>query len=107
MPLHLTYRHLDASPALAARVRELAGKLERFHSRIIRCDVTIEAPSAHHHKRGAFAVRVQVTIPGGVLNANSAHAAQPEHVDAYAALRDAFDNIKRQLQAEAGEAQVH
>lgn len=100
-PLSLTYRHIDSSPALAARVRELAERLERFHSRIIRCEVAIEAPPAHHHKGGAFAVKVQVTIPGGVINANSAHAARPQHVDVYVALGDAFDSIKRQLQAEA------
>jgi ribosomal subunit interface protein len=100
-PLQVTYRHLDSSPALSARVRELAERLERFHSRIMRCDVTIEAPAGHHRKGEPFAVKVQLMIPGGVINANSAHAPRPQHSDVYVALRDVFDNIKRQLQAEA------
>jgi ribosomal subunit interface protein len=100
-PLLLRYRHLDSSPALDARVRELTERLERFHARIIRCEVTIEAPPAHQHKGGPFAVRIQVTISGGVINANSAHAVRPQHADVYAALRDAFGSVKRQLQTEA------
>jgi ribosome-associated translation inhibitor RaiA len=103
-PLFLTYRHLDSSPALGARVRELAGKLERFNNRILRCDVTIESPPGHRHKGGAFAVKVQVTIPGGVINANTAHGSRPQHADVFVALSDAFDSVKRQLQAEA---QIH
>lgn len=99
--LRVTYRHVDSSPALSARVRELAEKLERFHGRIMRCDVIVEAPPGHQHTGGAFAVKVQVTIPGGVINVNSAHAARPQHVDVYVALRDAFDSVKRLLRAEA------
>jgi ribosome-associated translation inhibitor RaiA len=100
-PLSLTFRHLDRSPALAARVRELADRLDRFHSRILRCDVIIEAPPAHHRSGGTFAVKIEVTIPGGVINANTAHPLRPQHADVYIALRDAFDNVVRQLQDDA------
>jgi ribosomal subunit interface protein len=99
-PLSLTFRHLDSSAAVAARVRELVERLERFHYRIISCDVIVEAPPTHQHKGSPFAVKVELTIPGGVINANSAHGAQPEHADVYVALRDAFDSVKRQLQDE-------
>jgi ribosomal subunit interface protein len=97
-PLCLTFRHLDRSAALEERVRELTDRLERFHRSIISCGVTIEAPPAHRHKGGPFAVKVELTIPGSVINVNSAHAVQPQHADVYVALRDAFDSVKRQLQ---------
>lgn len=97
-PLNLTFRHLAPSVAVEARVRELVARLERFHDRIISCNVVIEAPPSHRRKGGAFAVKVELTIPGEVINANSAHAAQPQHADVYIALRDAFDSVKRQLQ---------
>jgi ribosomal subunit interface protein len=97
-PLRLTFRHLDSSLALEARVRQLTTRLERFHDRIIGCQVIIEAPPAHQEKGGAFAVKVEVTVPGGAINVNTAHALHPEHADVYVALRDAFDSVKRQLQ---------
>lgn len=97
-PLRLTFRHVDSSPALEARVRDLAARLERFHDRIISCQVVIEAPSGHRRKGGPFTVKVEVTVPGGAINVNSAHAIHPEHADVYVALRDAFDGVARQLQ---------
>jgi ribosomal subunit interface protein len=97
-PLRLTFRHLDSSQAIEARVRDLTARLERFHDRIIGCRVVIEAPPGHSGKGGPFAVKVEVTVPGGAINANSAHAPHPEHADVYVALRDAFDAVTRQLQ---------
>lgn len=97
-PLRLTFRHLDSSTALEARVRDLAARLERFHDRIIGCQVVIEAPPGHSSKGGPFTVKIEVTVPGGAINANSAHALHPEHADVYVALRDAFDSVARQLQ---------
>lgn len=97
-PLRLTFRHIDSSPALEARVRDLTARLERFHDHIIGCQVVIEAPPGHAGKGGPFAVKIEVTVPGGAINVNSAHALRPEHADVYVALRDAFDSVKRQLQ---------
>ena len=97
-PLRLTFRHVDSSQAIEARVRELTARLERFHDRIIGCRVVIEAPPRHSGKGGPFAVKVEVTVPGGAINANSAHALHPEHADVSVALRDAFDSVTRQLQ---------
>ena len=106
-PLSLTFRHLDHSLAVEARVRELVARLERFHDRIISCKVVIEAPPAHQHQGGPFAAKIELTIPGEVINVNSAHKARPEHADVYVALRDAFDDIKRQLQNGEQSHRVH
>jgi ribosomal subunit interface protein len=97
-PLRLTFRHVGSSPAIEARVRDLTARLERFHDRIISCRVVIEAPPGHSSKGGPFTVKVEVTVPGGAINVNSAHALHPEHADVYVALRDAFDAVTRQLQ---------
>jgi ribosomal subunit interface protein len=96
-PLRLTFRHVDSSQAIETRVRELTARLGRFHDRIIDCRVVIEAPPGHSGKGGPFTVKVEVTVPGGAINANSAHALHPEHTDVYVALRDAFDAVTRQL----------
>jgi hypothetical protein len=37
IPLQISFRNMDPSPAIEARIREKAAKLERFHDRIIGC----------------------------------------------------------------------
>ena len=44
IPLQISFRNMDPSPAVEARIREKAAKLERFHDRIIGCTVVVEAP---------------------------------------------------------------
>jgi hypothetical protein len=62
-PLQLTFRHLDRSPAVEARVRELVEHLERFHDRITGCHVVIDAPSAHRSKGAPYDVKVDLSYP--------------------------------------------
>lgn len=97
---HVTFRHLPPSVAVSARVRELTARLYRFNDRIINCDVVIEAPPAHRRAGNEYSVKVELLIPGGVINASSSHDSQTKHTDVYLALNDAFDNVKRQLQDE-------
>jgi ribosome-associated translation inhibitor RaiA len=97
IPVRITFRHMETSAAVEARVRELAGKLTRLSDRILDCHVTIDAPPAHHNKGSPFSVRIDLTGPGGHLTALKGNDSRPEHQDVYVALRDAFDAIKRQL----------
>ncbi len=99
--LQLTFRHLDPSPAVTERVRELAAHLERFHDRITGCHVVIEAPPAHRNKGAPFDVKLDLVVPGGRINVRSERAEDPTHADLYVALRDAFDAAKRALQDHA------
>ncbi len=96
-PLQLTFRHLDPSPAVEARVRELVEHLERFHDRITGCHVVIDAPPAHRSKGAPYDVKVDLVVPGGRIRVRSEHAEHPTHADVYVALRDAFDAAKRAL----------
>ena len=93
----ITFRHTDRSEALEERIRELAGKLMRFHDRITSCRVTVEGPSHGPERHGEFQVSFDVAFPGGSVHASSGHASRTEHADPYIALRDAFENAKRQL----------
>lgn len=99
-PLCLTFRHVEFSPALAARVSELADRLDRLYGRIIRCEVLIAAP-ADPGNGEALGVSVEITIPGGVINAKSDQSARPEHTNAFVALDIIFDNVSKQLQDDA------
>lgn len=48
IPVQVTFKGMDPSPALEARIREKAAQLERFEGDILRCHVTLEAPHRHH-----------------------------------------------------------
>ena len=100
-PLRITFRHLQSSPAVEARVREHVERLERFHQRITSCQVIIEAPAAHRHKGAPFNVKIALSLPGAEINVHSERTDDTEHADVYVALRDAFDVVKRCLKEHA------
>jgi cold shock CspA family protein len=116
LPVQITYRDIEPSEAVEARVRREAAKLERFHERIMACRVTVEMPRKHPHHGKVFRVRVDLTLPGGELVTHptpSIHAAarqgeveretkslevEGEYKDVHVAIRDAFKTVRRRLQ---------
>ena len=106
-PLRITFRHLQPSPAVEARVREHVERLERFHQRITSCQVIVEAPAAHRHKGAPFNVKIALSLPGAEINVHSERTEDTEHADVYVALRDAFDIVKRCLKDHARDYRGH
>jgi ribosomal subunit interface protein len=97
-PLEISFRNMDPSPAVEARIREKAAKLERFHDRIIGCTVVVEAPHRHHHKGKLYSVHIDISVPGADLVVDRAKPLDPSHEDVYVAVRDAFNAAARQLE---------
>ncbi len=89
---------MDPSPAVEARIRKKAEKLERFHDRIVGCTVVVEAPHRHHHKGKLYSVRVDISVPGKDLVVGKANSLDHTHEDVYSAVRDAFDAVVRQIE---------
>ncbi|MEJ2508837.1 MAG: HPF/RaiA family ribosome-associated protein [Gammaproteobacteria bacterium] len=98
LPLQITFRNMEPSPAVEAKVRERAEKLDRFFDHIMSCRVVIEAPHKHHHQGNLFHVRIDVTVPGNELVVSREPHQHQAHEDAYVVLRDAFDALQRQLE---------
>lgn len=98
IPVDITFRELDKSEALEARVRDWVSKLERVYDRIVRCEVMIETPHRHHRTGRQFHVRIRMTVPGGEIVTSHDPGPDEAHEDAYVALRDAFLAAKRQLE---------
>src|SRR6476620_94127 len=101
IPLQISFRNMDPSPAIEAVVREKAAKLDRFFERVVSCNVTIEAPHRHHHKGKLYKVRVDVGMPGKKGVHVKEGAKNKAHEDVYVAIRDAFDAAVRQLEDHA------
>jgi ribosomal subunit interface protein len=93
IPLQITFRGMQRSPAVDAAVRDKAAKLEQFHSRIVSCRVVIEQPGRHQHQGKQFVVHIDLKVPSGEIAVNRDH-----HEDVYVALRDAFDAARRKLE---------
>jgi ribosomal subunit interface protein len=101
VPLQISFRNMDPSPAIETVVREKAAKLDRFFERIVSCDVTIEAPHRHHHKGKLYKVRIDIGMPGNDVHVNQEGPKNQAHEDVYVAIRDAFDAAVRQLEDHA------
>ena len=98
LPLQITFRHMEPSPALEARIRKLATQLERFSPRISRCHVIVEPVPHHQHQGGLHEFRIDITVPDEEIAVRRAHPADHAHEDPYVALRDAFRAARRQLE---------
>ena len=107
-PVQITFRHLDASPRLEELIQELADKLD-LATAAIRFHVTVEGTRRPHSS--LFEVSIDLALPGGELHVGQDARLSRVGEDAYAAVRDAFQSLKRQLQDHAmrrrGEVKVH
>jgi len=97
VPLKITFRDIESSPALEERIRVKSEKLERHYDKITSCHVTISAPHKHQHKGRIYSVRIDIKIPGGSVVVTREPAQNHAHEDAHVALRDAFNAAERQL----------
>lgn len=93
IPLQASFRGMPHSDAVAAHIREKAAELEWFHDRITSCHVTVEELGKRQQQGRQSRVRVDVRVPGKEIVTNLHH-----HENVYAALRDAFDSARRQLE---------
>lgn len=108
IPLEITFRHMDPSPAIETRIREKAMKLDQFHKHIMSCRVVVEAPHAHQRKGKLYQVRLDIKVPGKELAISHERPQDHAHEDVYVAIRDAFDAAARRLEdfARSGRGKV-
>jgi cold shock CspA family protein len=102
LPLQITFRNMDPSEAVEAKVRGEAEKLDTLYDQIMRCSVVVEAHHKRHHKGNIYHVRIDLTVPGGELVADREPGRHHAHEDVYVAIRDAFNAAGRQLKDYVG-----
>jgi len=98
IPLQITFHGIPHSDAVEAKIREKAGKLDRFHSHIMGCRVAVEAEHHHHHQGNQYHIRIDITTPRKELVISREHHDKKAHEDIYVAIRDAFNAATRQLE---------
>jgi ribosomal subunit interface protein len=92
-PLQIAFHGMEKSDAVEAAARRKCEHLERFAGDIMSCRVVVELEDQHKHQGQPFGVRIELTLPGRELVVNRVH-----NEDVHVALRDAFDDMKRQLE---------
>ena len=98
LPLQVTFRDFDSSPAIAEHVQRRVDKLDQFCDRIMSCRVAIAAPDRHTHRgTNQYQVRIDVKAPGVELVSNRTPSALLES-DLYAVIDDAFGDMERQIE---------
>lgn len=101
LPLLIGFRGLRPSAALEACARRKAQLLDHHFPRVMACRVDIEMLQKHQHQGRPFGVRIHLTVPGQELTVD-----RVQHEDEYVALRDAFDDMRRQLDAWAARSKT-
>jgi ribosome-associated translation inhibitor RaiA len=98
LSLQITFRHMLRSPALAARIRTLVSRLEKFDARISHCHVIVAAPPSHRRHGGLYDFHIEIGLPDQVIAVRRARSGTAAHEDPYVALRDAFRAARRKLE---------
>jgi ribosome-associated translation inhibitor RaiA len=98
LPLQVTFRGMEPSETIEARIRQRAEELDHFHGRIMGCRVVVESAHRHHRKGRIHHIRVDLTVPGGEIVVNRDPPEHHAHEDIHVAIRDAFDAARRQLE---------
>jgi cold shock CspA family protein/ribosome-associated translation inhibitor RaiA len=96
--LKIAWEHMAPSDFVRARIEREVASLEKTYGRITSCEAHVEGPGHRHRRGGLFALRVRLELPGGVEIAASRNPPQDQaHEDAYVAIRDVFQALRRQL----------
>jgi ribosomal subunit interface protein len=105
--LRITFHGLERSEAVEASVREHAAKLLTFDSRIVSCDVAVEAPHRSKQHGRHYRVRVHLVVPWASLVANRNPDEGKGDEDVYAAIDDAFSRAARVLHDHLAKSRHH
>jgi cold shock CspA family protein len=111
LPLQIAFHNLPPSDEVEAKIRDEAERLDEFYDPIMSCRVVVDVPHRHHEEGNLYVVRIDLKVPGGEIVVKRDPAEHAEYRDLDLALRDAFDEARRQLEdrarIERGQVKAH
>lgn len=111
LPVQITFRGIEPSAAIEAKIREKVEGLDACYSRITRCRVVVETPHRHQQHGKLYHVRIDIAVPDAELVVSRNPQEHQAHQDVFIAIRDAFHAARRQLEEYArrrrGETKAH
>lgn len=98
IPLDITYRDVDKTPALEELIRAKVTKLEEVCDHITGCHIAVERAHTHPSQGSPYRVRLDVTVPPGHEIAAAKNPGEGVQYDTLeTVIRDVFDAARRQL----------
>lgn len=97
-PVQVSFQQMPPSPALRARIRELAARFERFSPNILHCRVRVERPAQHKQQGALHHIHIDIAVPDEQIVIRHSHPLDSAHEDVYVAVRDAFNAARRRLE---------
>jgi cold shock CspA family protein/ribosome-associated translation inhibitor RaiA len=97
-PVKITFRNLPHSEALAENIEKRAAKLATFYDRITNCEVIVEVPNKPQHQGSFHHIRITLGLPGEELIVDHTPPQPIKYEEVSLAIREAFDEARRQLQ---------
>ena len=93
----ITFKDIDHSDAIEARINERIEGLEQIYDRITSCKVWVRAPHRRHTKGTHYVIDIELQTPMGTFTIGREPGDVNAHEDIYVTIRDAFNAIERQL----------
>lgn len=93
VPVQITFRDTPHSEAVKAHIQEKVDKLQQFCHNMVACHVVIEFENKNQRRGNLHNTRITVTVPGKELATT-----HNEAEDMYASIKDAFEDMTRQLE---------
>lgn len=91
-PLQITFRDIDPSEAVEARIREKIAKLDTVYNRITSCRVVVGQVQKHQHQGKLHNISIYVSVPGKELTVS-----HHPNENLYLAIQAATDILREQL----------
>lgn len=96
IPVAVRFRHMHGSSHVLAVVDQLMEKFDKYALSNAHAAVVV-TKTRHHEAKGAFEVKVRLSVPGEPLYVARSREVLGAHDGIYNALADCFDRVERQL----------
>ena len=96
-PPNVVFRNLDPSPAIEEHIHRRIAELEKYHSGIIACNVTVIAEKQKHVTGREFKVNLFLSVPGPDIHISRSVGRSQAEEDVNLAIHEAFDAARRSL----------
>jgi ribosome-associated translation inhibitor RaiA len=97
VPLTVSFKGVPVSEVVRSACWNEAEKLDHYYDRITACHVTVSLPQ-RHRKGNHFDIHVRLLVPGGEIVVSHSPAEHDSDEKPQLAVREAFDETRRQLQ---------
>lgn len=98
IPPEISFRDVEPSDQVRARLEEEIAKLERYYDGIIGCRVMVDVPHKRHESGNLYHVRIDVTVPGEELVVSRDPPKDHKREEIETAIVDAFAAMRRQVE---------